>query len=161
MSGAIRRTILLSLPLCLAATTADAREVTCESKDFQRQECDMNTRGEVQLVRQLSKTRCVEGRNYGFNRRSVWVDQGCAAVFAEDPEYASVGRQRPAGRPSLDQIAACNGHLGRYDSEVVSSTPLKPGAWEIILEYSDGQYVCDVNADNEVEAFEKLRHPLR
>ncbi len=57
------------------------RQVTCESKDNRQVECAMNTRGDVRLVRQLSKTACVEGRTWGLSRHSVWVKDGCRAVF--------------------------------------------------------------------------------
>jgi hypothetical protein len=55
--------------------------VTCESKDNRQVECAMNTRGDVRVVRQLSKTACVEGRTWGLSRHSVWVKDGCRAVF--------------------------------------------------------------------------------
>jgi hypothetical protein len=36
----------------------------------------------VQIVRQISKTRCEEGRTWGRLRDGVWVDRGCRAEFA-------------------------------------------------------------------------------
>lgn len=59
-----------------------AVEVTCESKDNRQVECDIGTRGDVRLVRQLSKSACVEGRSWGQSRHAVWVKDGCRAVFA-------------------------------------------------------------------------------
>ena len=56
--------------------------VRCDSNDNRYRECRMDTRGGVRLVRQVSKTRCEEGRNWGRLRDGVWVDRGCRAEFA-------------------------------------------------------------------------------
>lgn len=75
----------LSIVLAVAAicpSSALADEVTCESKSQKRVECDMDTRGDVRVVKQLSNTACVEGETWGLSRHSVWVDKGCRATFA-------------------------------------------------------------------------------
>ena len=41
------------------ASGTPASEVTCESRNGEQNECDMDTHGDIQLVRQLSRTRCV------------------------------------------------------------------------------------------------------
>lgn len=56
--------------------------VRCESKDDRNRRCDVPVRRGVQLVRQLSDTRCVEGRNWGWDRGGIWVDDGCRAEFS-------------------------------------------------------------------------------
>lgn len=56
--------------------------VRCESDDGRTRECPVDTRGGVRLVRQLSRTPCSEGRNWGHGRRGIWVSQGCRAEFA-------------------------------------------------------------------------------
>jgi len=61
-----------------------ASEVTCESKNGGRNECDMDTAGSVRVVRQLSKAACTQGVSWGLSRHSVWVDNGCRAVFRKD-----------------------------------------------------------------------------
>ena len=35
----------------------------------------------AQLTKQLSKTPCVEGHNWGWDQRGVWVSRGCRAEF--------------------------------------------------------------------------------
>lgn len=55
--------------------------VRCESNDGRNRTCPMDTRGGVQLVRQLSNRACIEGRNWGSTRGSVWVTDGCRADF--------------------------------------------------------------------------------
>ena len=55
--------------------------VRCESNDGRNRTCSMDTRGGVQLVRQISRAACIEGRNWGSNRGGVWVTDGCRAEF--------------------------------------------------------------------------------
>ena len=50
--------------------------VRCDSNDNRYRECRMDTRGGVRLVRQVSKTRCEEGRNWGRLRDGVGVGGG-------------------------------------------------------------------------------------
>ena len=58
-------------------------DVRCASGNYQYNMCQVDTgRGsDVRIVQQISKTRCVEGRTWGWNRAGVWVDGGCEAVF--------------------------------------------------------------------------------
>jgi hypothetical protein len=59
----------------------DDDQTVCESIGGRHTECAINSRGRVRLVRQLSKTRCIEGQNWGIKRRAVWVSDGCRATF--------------------------------------------------------------------------------
>jgi len=61
---------------------ASGRTLRCESYDRQPQECPVNTRGGVRLVRKLSERDCVQGRDWGYRRDYVWVSNGCRAEFA-------------------------------------------------------------------------------
>ncbi len=42
----------------------------------------MDVRRGVVLVRQLSRGACIEGRTWGWDRRGVWVAEGCRGEFA-------------------------------------------------------------------------------
>ncbi|PJK07886.1 hypothetical protein CO610_06850 [Lysobacteraceae bacterium NML95-0200] len=55
----------------------------CESHDGRYRECrrGQGVVQDVRLVRQLSRTACIEGRTWGFNRGAVWVNHGCRAEF--------------------------------------------------------------------------------
>jgi hypothetical protein len=53
----------------------------CESNDGGVRQCTANTRAGVQLVRQLSRAACIEGRTWGYGRNGIWVSQGCRAEF--------------------------------------------------------------------------------
>ena len=55
---------------------------TCESHDRRQEYCEVDARGGVVLVNQLSRTSCVEGRTWGWDGRGVWVSGGCRAEFA-------------------------------------------------------------------------------
>jgi hypothetical protein len=50
--------------MTLLGADALAASVTCQSRNNQREECWLQGRGEVVLVRQISKTTCVKGRNW-------------------------------------------------------------------------------------------------
>lgn len=55
--------------------------VTCESRRGRYAECPVAFRGKIDLVEQLSREPCVEGRTWGQTRNGVWVDGGCRARF--------------------------------------------------------------------------------
>jgi hypothetical protein len=59
------------------------QSVTCSSQDNRRQTCSWDRRwGRPVVVEQLSKTRCQDGRNWGWDGRgTLWVDGGCRARF--------------------------------------------------------------------------------
>ncbi len=162
-----RAKLLLACTLLLAPLPVLADEVTCGSIDNRRNECDMNTRGEVRLMRQLSRTPCIENTNWGANRSSIWVDGGCHAVFA--PEGAG------GGQPSRDDVAredaqydsnrrapsaairACNKFADQgYDGTIVSQNAMKPGWWEVVLRFEAYRYACNVSNGGQVESFNKI-----
>ncbi|WP_396617229.1 DUF3011 domain-containing protein [Lysobacter soli] len=58
------------------------RAVRCDSNDNRLQRCAADTRGGVRLLRQVSKSSCVEGRSWGYDRSGIWVNNGCRAEFA-------------------------------------------------------------------------------
>ena len=68
--------------------------VRCGSNDYRYRMCQVDTgRGsDVRIVQQISNTRCIEGRTWGWNRAGIWVDGGCEAVFR-------VGRRWGGGGP--------------------------------------------------------------
>jgi len=60
----------------------DQKTVRCESEGFEFTRCRVRTGGDVRIVRQLSEAQCRRGENWGFDRRGIWVDKGCAAEFS-------------------------------------------------------------------------------
>jgi DNA-binding transcriptional regulator/RsmH inhibitor MraZ len=91
---------VLAVILLFGAVAGFADEVTCESKDNRRKECAMDTRGRVWIIRQLSDSACVEGRSWGVSGNSVWVDDGCRAVFASDRDNTRGYRNQSSGGPT-------------------------------------------------------------
>ena len=66
----------------LPAWPAAADEtVRCGSPGFGYRYCRAYTDGRVQLVRQISRSRCRQGDSWGYDNRGVWVDRGCEAEF--------------------------------------------------------------------------------
>jgi hypothetical protein len=55
--------------------------ISCSSDDMHRHHCKVDTRGGVQLVKQNSDSSCQQGRSWGYDRHSIWVDHGCRADF--------------------------------------------------------------------------------
>ena len=55
--------------------------VRCESQDGRTRECAVPRGARMEIARQLSDTRCVEGRNWGVRGSSLWVSDGCRAEF--------------------------------------------------------------------------------
>ncbi len=58
------------------------RVVRCESINSRNSFCRVDTRGRVYLSRQLSQRACVQGRNWNYDARGIWVSGGCRAEFA-------------------------------------------------------------------------------
>ncbi len=61
-----------------------------------------------------------------------------------------------AGEPPSELVRACNAVDDDY-GQVLEASPLKPGAWEIILKYNKGVYVCNVEKGGKVTYFEKKK----
>lgn len=56
--------------------------VRCESDNGRYRECRIPGRSQIQLVRQLSDSACVEGRSWGVRGDRVWVNRGCRGEFS-------------------------------------------------------------------------------
>ena len=62
--------------------------VTCKSHDYKYTHCNIRSAGYVTLQKQLSNTRCEQGRTWDYDRRGIWVDDGCKAEFlVESDDY--------------------------------------------------------------------------
>jgi len=56
--------------------------VTCSSVDDRYTTCAWNERqGRPEIIEQLSRTSCIEGRTWGWKKNQIWVDNGCRARF--------------------------------------------------------------------------------
>ncbi len=92
----------------------------CESNDGRNRTCPMDTRGGVELIRQISSTACIQGRNWGHNRSGVWVTNGCRAEFRSGRRYNN-GNYGNAGNNGYygnnhgigGSVFRCESHDGR------------------------------------------------
>ncbi|MDP8979767.1 MAG: DUF3011 domain-containing protein [Acidobacteriota bacterium] len=71
-----------------------SQTITCSSNNGRRVHCNADTRGGVQMVRQLSGSRCSEGSSWGSDAQGVWVDRGCRAEFQTGTNNADRNRDR-------------------------------------------------------------------
>jgi len=55
--------------------------IRCDSTEGRLRRCAADTRGGVEIVRQISGASCIRGRTWGWDDRGVWVDGGCRAEF--------------------------------------------------------------------------------
>jgi len=140
-------------PVGRHGTDGDAalpNEVTCESNDQREVSCDMNTRGNVEVSRQLSRTRCEQGLNWGLSRHSVWVSGGCRAVFRNT---SSAPRAVPAGDTAL---GSCNARKGDQGT-LITQVPVGSDYQELIIDYSDGRFLCMLRNNGQVQSLTPVR----
>lgn len=88
----------------------------CESRDNRRHYCPADTRGGVRIGRQLSSAQCIQGSSWGYDRRGVWVSQGCRAEFVFGAGGSYPGRPGRPGYGSGDggQIVRCESKNNRH-----------------------------------------------
>ena len=72
--------------------------IECRSDQRRRATCATPWRDAV-MVRQISKTACVQGRNWGVHRGTIWVDDGCSGVFASTAGRRGAGPRPPVPAP--------------------------------------------------------------
>lgn len=86
--------------------------VRCESQDQQLRRCAVDTRGGVRLSRQLSRTECVLGRNWGYDPGGIWVNRGCRAEFAVG-SYGGASGGGYYGNAGAQRVIRCESKDGR------------------------------------------------
>lgn len=97
--------VLMSAGLALPAL-ADTT-IRCESGGNRHKVCPLSDYGYVYLSRQLSSSSCVQGRTWDYDRRAIWVDDGCRAEFrVETREHSSNDSGRHSGEKAAAAIIA-------------------------------------------------------
>lgn len=83
--------------------------ISCGSPRHRPMRCQVpgHWRG-AQLVRQTSKSACIEGRTWGFDRGGIWVDQGCGG------EFMAASGWRPGPDWNSDFSVSCGSPQYRY-----------------------------------------------
>ena len=91
----VAQSLILMVPA--APAYAATKTITCDSRDFERVRCDISNKS-VRLKRQLSVSSCREGRDWGYDKRGVWVYMPNTITRATD--RATRGMAAPCrGRP--------------------------------------------------------------
>jgi hypothetical protein len=84
--------LVAALLIPVIPAQAAGRRIRCESgRSGRYRECPVDTDGRVSLVRELSRHRCERGRSWGYDRRGIWVDDGCRAEFEVGNDGVSTG----------------------------------------------------------------------
>ncbi|MCU0620526.1 MAG: DUF3011 domain-containing protein [Gemmatimonadales bacterium] len=67
-----------------STAAAQTRTITCESQDDRRRDCYVANldQGSVSVEKQLSKSSCNRGSDWGTSNNNIWVSSGCRARFA-------------------------------------------------------------------------------
>lgn len=81
MSALRHRGTVLALGLLTAGAACASGQIECTSTNYQYQYCSVNTQNSVRVAHQQSKTACQYGRNWGYDGRGIWVNNGCSAIF--------------------------------------------------------------------------------
>jgi hypothetical protein len=98
---------------------------TCESYNGRQQVCRVDTSGGVRFVRQLSDSRCVQGRTWGVARNAVWVSGGCRAEFQAGTNY---GYNRNDGYNNNRRYNRRNTGVGRWNRTPGTGNTVQNGA---------------------------------
>jgi len=155
--SAIRTAILLVLAGVAAPVFAE--QITCESRNERTEACTTLQPGSsVRMVQQISNNPCIEGQTWGAGEGSIWVSQGCRAVF--DIEYRRAAHE-DRDRGDRDEhehgdrrmaMEEHNRHRARHACVEQASASGGFGADDIRAEevrwIGEGQFVVDMATPN-------------
>jgi len=73
----------IAFPGSASAQRARSFDLKCSSDDGGLQQCGtpFSDISNVEMLRQVSGSPCIQGQTWGFDARGVWVDRGCRAEF--------------------------------------------------------------------------------
>lgn len=139
--------------LALAGLAEAQTRITCSSRNYQYQRCSVDTSGGVRLVEQLSRSECRPGTSWGYDPESIWVTNGCSAVFEVSSNVRGVsGRVTSARCDRVPVLYADSNFRGQtFDLERsvsdlhpsqfgdVASSICVPAYWTVTL-FQDSQY---------------------
>lgn len=80
--------------------------ITCRSEHQNYQFCPIETHGYVRVHKQISKHHCTQGRSWDFDRRGIWVDDGCKAEFLVEDRHHTSGHKDHHGKEAVAAVAA-------------------------------------------------------
>ena len=110
--------------------------IYCASDDGRRTICPTDTRGGVQLARKRSDASCDFGRDWGYDRRGIWVDRGCRADFRIGGGGNGGGGGWPPGGGGLQMITCASEDMRRNSCRVNTS-----GGVRLVRQRSDADCI--------------------
>lgn len=127
------------------------RVMPCESQRGERNFCPANTEGGVRLRHSYGEVPCVRGRTWDFDRRGVWVSDGCRGDF-------EVRRGEPLAPPREESLP-WQGHDDRR-SERRKKRRAKGRDGDLVVCESRGRkrHFCRVDTRGRVRLEMQLSH---
>ena len=124
---------------------AHAAIVTCESDAPARKTCAADTSHGVVLLRATGKSACILGKNWGYDDKSIWIQDGCSGEFV-------VGKvpTEPAAAPAGGGQAGASSAGGAPEERVETWGEFDPGKGFLVGRSSAGQL--------EVSAYALIRY---
>ena len=104
--GLLSGMALLAGVICTTPASAE-QTIRCRSDNYAYQHCPTSQHGRVRLLEQFSKSACIEGQTWGYDRRGVWVNHGCEAEFRITP-------RRRRRRVQSQQTIRCRSESYQY-----------------------------------------------
>jgi hypothetical protein len=93
---------------------ADAKPLTCASRNGQRQHCAADTSGGVALERSTGSAACLLGRSWGYDDKGVWVDAGCAGEFKLGQSVSAASAAAAPAAAATDKKDKTYGQVGTW-----------------------------------------------
>jgi len=90
-SRMLSRAAVAGLAMSLAAPSFADYTLRCGSVNGHHGTCRLSQPGYVTIERKISGARCDQGRSWDYDRREIWVDQGCEADFRVETHGSSGG----------------------------------------------------------------------
>lgn len=101
----------LAAALVLAMTTPAWADYTirCGSDGHRYRTCRLSEPGYVTLEKKISGASCDQGRSWDFNRREIWVDDGCEADFRVETQGSSQGGSKDSNKAAAAAVGVLAG----------------------------------------------------
>jgi hypothetical protein len=137
MRAAAALTVLALVVPAAPEAWAARGTIRCESRNYSRNFCRVDTENNVSLRRQLSNAPCQRNRTWGFDRNGIWVDRGCSADFDFGRSSGNSGGNNnnnaaiAAGILGALAIGAAIGNTQPVPPPPAMVQPGRPPAWAV------------------------------
>ena len=97
---------IIAIALAYPAMLLADQTVHCKSKHHEYKLCPISTHGYVYLRSEDGKQRCVQGYNWDYDRRGIWVDNNCGGTFVVETRNHTSGHKDHDGEKAVAAVAA-------------------------------------------------------